>query len=207
MSNLDSLDKDIQKYGAGSKSDRFEFEKGPNKIRILNFPAILATHFIGGKGGTAVICTGIDEGCKYHGEGEKNPSLKLVTYVIDRRDGKVKLAELPLSIRYALKDLQSDEDYAFDDFPMPYDVKITSDPDNDDPKAKYRLVGSPNRVVLTTEEEKALEESMSKMTPEQYVEKRKSKSKEVSKSEISVESASAPLDYPEETIDPKDIPF
>lgn len=204
---LDTLDAQMKQYGAGGQSDKYEFVRGANRLRILNFPAILATHFIGGKGGTAVICVGIEEGCQHHKDDDKNPSLKLVTYVIDRKDGKIKLAELPLSVRYALKDLQDDEDYSFDDFPMPYDVKITSDPDNTDPKAKYRLVGSPNRVPLTADEQKEFEELMSKMTPEKYVEKRKAKTK-VATEFNSLSTQEAPQaeddDYPESA---GEIPF
>ena len=105
--NLTDLDAEVKQYGGHTSSDRFEFEEGANKMRVLTFPVILATHFIGGKGGTAVICVGIDEGCPFHGDkapkddkgNEKAPSLKLVSYIIDRRDDKVKLAELPLSVR------------------------------------------------------------------------------------------------------------
>lgn len=217
MKNLKDLDKDMEKYGS-ARSDRFEFEEGPNKVRILNFPAILATHFIpSGMKINAFICVGIDEGCPYHGkdpqsekgENYKNPTLRLVTYVIDRRDGKVKLAEIPLSVRYALKDLQEDEDFEFADFPMPYDVKITSDPKNADPKAKYRVVGSPNRTELTPEEMAAFDKAMADMTPEQYVEKRKAKAKgiDAAVAEDKGGSESSEIKYPEEEINPEDIPF
>lgn len=178
MSLVDDIQNKAKEYGAtGNSSDFFQFEKGQNKVRILARPEVLATHFFG-KGNPSVVCVGVDEGCSHHKDTDQKPSLKLATYVIDRKDGNVKLAELPLSVSYSLNDLQEDEDYSFDDFPMPYDVKITYDPDNDDPKAKYRLVGSPKREELTEEERKAFDEAMEKMTPEQYVEKRKAKSKE-----------------------------
>lgn len=206
MANLNNLDEQMKQYGARGQSDKFEFVQGANKIRILNFPAILATHFIGGKGGTAVICVGIDNGCKYHRDTDISPNLKLVSYVIDRKDGKVKLAELPLSVRYALQDLQIDEDYAFDDFPMPYDVKITSDPDNKDPKAKYRLVGSPNKVPLTEDEEKAFADAMSKITPEKYIEKRKAKVK--AELDFNTRPTVESSDYPqEEALRAENTPF
>lgn len=173
---MDDIKSEQKKYGGGGGS-YFKFEKaGVYKIRILNKPKVLATHFFG-QGVPAITCVGIDEGCKYHKGDEKKPSIKLVTYIIDRSDGAVKMAELPLSLSYSLNDLQEDEDFSFEEFPMPYDVKVTHDPDNDDPKAKYRLVGSPKKTPLTEEEEKSLAEKMKKQTPEQYVEAKKKRQK------------------------------
>lgn len=202
---LDDIQNESKKYGAAS-SDRFEFKKGVNRIRILVQPKVLATHFFG-EGMPSVVCVGIDEGCKYHGEKDKRPSIKLVTYILDRDDAnKLKLAELPLSISYGLNDLQDDSDFAFDVFPMPYDVKITHDPDNKDPKAKYRLVASPKREALTEEEQSALTEAMNKMTPEQYVEKRKNKTKEGASQDSMSGPAYQGQHYPEGP-NPDDVPF
>lgn len=224
---LDELDKQAEQYGGGRTggSDFFEFQEGKNVLRILNFPEILATHFFG-PGKSSVICIGIEEGCKFHGENapkddkgnEKRPSLKLITYVIDRSDSKVKLAELPLSIRYGLKDLQETDGFDFSDFPMPYDVQIIHDPKNSDPKAKYRMTGIPRMVPLTPEEQAAFDTAMAKMTPEQYVQKRKDKVNVGKDFDATIPSSSTktdtpnsgivgPIDYPTEEINPDDIPF
>lgn len=206
--NLDQLDDQIKGYGGNVSSDRFEFKEGENRMRILTFPEVLATHFVGGRGGTAHTCVGIEDGCKFHGVEDKAPSLKLVSYIIDRVDGKVKLAELPLSVRYSLKDLQEDSDFEFVDFPMPYDVKIKHDPQNSDPKAKYRLMGSPNKADLTQEEEEGLAEAMGKLTPEQYVEKKKAKERgNLETTQSTPAESEDKIKYPEEKVDPKDIPF
>jgi len=203
---MDEIKNEQKKYGTGG-GDYFKFEsKGVYKIRILNQPKVLATHFFG-KGNPAVVCKGIDEGCPYHGQEKdgtpiKRPSIKLVTYVIDRSDDKIKIAELPLSVSYSLNDLQQDEDFAFDSFPMPYDVKITYDPDNNDPKAIYRLVGSPKQEPLTKDEEAILKELMAKQTPEQYVEFRKGK-KEVKEEPYDYKKAAYSDDQP----NPEDVPF
>ncbi len=166
---------------------------------------MLATHFFG-KGNPSAICVGIDEGCPYHKEEEKRPSIKLVTYIIDRSDeNKVKLAELPLSISYAVNDLQDDVDFQFDEFPMPYDVKITHDPNNDDPKAKYRLVASPKMTDVTEDERAEFNKKMEEMTPEAYVEKRKEKQKEKNAGEVTYKQP-VPPPYPEGPA-PEDVPF
>src|SRR3990167_8346360 len=204
---MDSIKSEAKKYGGGSgNSDFFQFEEGVNRMRILVQPTVIAFHFFG-EGQKPDVCVGIDEGCKYHGEGaikdkdgkEKKPSIKLATYIIDRVDNKVKLAELPLSISYSLNDLQEDSDFAFEEFPMPYDVKITHDPKNPDPKAKYRLVASPKQEELTEEEMKSFEEAHTKMSPETYVQIRKDKQTSLTKTDGKMP------DYPE--ADPEPVPF
>lgn len=204
MGFMDSINEDAKKYGTTTQSGFFEFVKGVNRMRILVHPTVLAQHFFG-KGVTPVVCVGIDEGCRFHGEEDKAPSKKLVTYVIDRKDNQLKIAELPLSVSYALNDLQEDQDFAFEGFPMPYDVKITSDPDNEDPKAKYRLVASPKQEPLTAEEETSLADAMKKITPEQFVEKRKAKQK--GKGDESKQSRKAHYDVEEADKMTDEMPF
>jgi len=184
MGFMDEVKEESKKYGAGQSSDYFNFsEKGIYRLRILHQPKTIATHFFG-KGNPSVVCVGIDEGCQYHGQDEKKPSIKLATYVIDRSDGKVKLAELPLSVGYYLQGLQEDSDFAFTEFPMPYDVKITYDPDNSDPKSIYRLVPSPKQEPLTPEEGLELAEKLKNLTPEQHVALKKQKQKDKSSGNV-----------------------
>lgn len=172
---MEEIKSESKKYGGGaSNSDFFKFEKGVSRIRIAAQPKIIAYHFFG-EGQKPDVCVGIDEGCPHHKEGTKRPTIKLCTYVVDRADGLVKFAELPLSISYAINDLQQDQDFSFEDFPMPFDVKITYEPKNPDPKAKYRLVASPKQEKLTDEEEAALAAALAKMSPEKYVQIRKDK--------------------------------
>lgn len=202
MGFMDDIKNESKAYGGGSDANYFQFEnKGVYKMRILVQPKVIATHFFG-KGNPSVVCVGIDEGCVHHKEGDKKPSIKLATYIIDRSDGKIKMAELPLSVSYAINDLQQDEDFAFSDFPMPYDVKITYDPDNDDPKAKYRMQPGTKREQPTDEEIASLDEKMKKQTPEQYVEKKKARQKEKGGA-----PAAGGIDYPKDDINPDDIPF
>ena len=198
MNLMDSIKDEAKKYGGSTGSDDFfQFEEGVNRLRILYQPKVIALHFTV-EGQKPTVCVGIDEGCTLHGESMKKPAIKLATYVLDRKDNKVKLAELPLSLSYSLNDLQQDSDFSFEGFPMPYDVKITHDPKNSDPKAKYRLVASPKQEPLTDEEQASLNEALKKMTPEQYVERRKQKQSE---------TVSPRNDESGDEVDPKDIPF
>lgn len=179
MSFMEDIKNQSQKYGAnaGGGGGYFQFKKGTNRIRILAQPEVIAFHFFG-QGNKPAICIGTDEGCPYHTEDYQKPTIKLATYILDRDDNdQIKLAELPLSLSYALNDLQQDSDFQFDDFPIPYDVKVTHDPDNDDPKAKYRLTPAPTREELPTEVQEGLDMKMKEMTPADYVEIRKNKQK------------------------------
>lgn len=213
---MDDIRSESKKYGGGGDNTYFRFdEAGVYRIRILNAPKVTATHFFGKGKGMSAVCMGMDEGCPYHTKDDQKASIKLATYVIDRADGKVKMGELPLSISYSLNDLQEDEDFAFTEFPMPYDVKITYDPDNNDPKAKYRLVASPKHEPLTDEEVEALEVAMESQTPEQYVEHKKSKQKEktgevrtneVKTTEVSPRKSPG-IDYPKNDVAEEDMPF
>lgn len=206
MSFMDDVRKESEKYGGGGGGKFFQFDRaGVYQVRILVKPKVIATHFFG-KGNPSVVCVGMDEGCAFHKESDKKPSIKLATYVLNRAEEKVKvqMAELPLSISYAINDLQEDSDFAFSEFPMPYDVKIKYDPDNDDPKAKYRLQPSPKHAPITDEEQAALDEAMKHETPEQFVEKKKAKQKEKGGDQ---KSSGSGIEYPKEEINPDDIPF
>jgi hypothetical protein len=149
--------KDAEKQYEIGGGDYFKFEKGENKIRVLTTWDPLATHFvkIGGKD-IAHVCFGKEEGCPYHGEGApldekgnpKKPSVKFVTYICDRKDGdQIKLADLPYTVVKAIVALQKDEEYNFDDLPMPYDLKITYDPDQSG-SAMYNVLPSSKRDPL-----------------------------------------------------------
>jgi len=122
-------------YGAGAGgANYFKFKEGKNKIRILLEGEIIATHFVGGKGYT---CFGIKEGCPYHGENApknddgsaRKPAAKLITYVLDRNseDAHPQQAEIPYSVVKQINTFAGEKDYAFTEFPMPYDLTVAYD--------------------------------------------------------------------------------
>ena len=225
MSLRDDMQKDAEQYGAGKKNDFFKFDKsGVYRLRVLSKPLALATHFFG-KGVPSNVCYGIDKGCPFHsGDG---PSVKFQTYVIDRTDGKVKLGEIPYSVLSVIADFEEDEDYAFSEYPMPYDVKVTVDKENNDPKQIYKTLASPKREPMTADEMGDLAGCLGKMPVEAYVEKRKQDqlqkhkddgtwdreqerrakvAKELEES-IAEGAKNAPKDDYPEGVNPEDIPF
>lgn len=205
-------------YGVGgSDNNFFRFDKtGEYRLRLLTPGYPMATHFFG-KGVKGKVCYGADKGCPYHGEKagkdeetgeERKASVKFVSYVLDRNDGQIKLAELPFSVIKVVTDLQEDTDYAFEDFPAPYDLKITFNKETNSPADKYKTLPSPKMEPLTEDQVVALAEKMSHMTPEQYIQKRKDKQRESDAADAVYEGvAQEKHDYPDEEINPEDIPF
>lgn len=174
-----------KKYDMG-RDDRFKFEEGENRIRVLSPGKPVATHRLGGN--RFATCYGMDEGCPYHGEGapkdkdgnEQKPSVKFVMWVIDRRDSKVKLAFMPYTIVKALGALQNSEDYAFDDIPMPYDIAVSAQ-NAGKKEVNYTILPSPKLVPLTPQEE---EELGKKRPVEDVVERMKNKAQKADKEEV-----------------------
>lgn len=202
MSTRDVLNQTAEEHGMNS--GLFQFEKsGAYKLRLLTKPVALATHFFG-RGQTSAICFGADKGCPFHGErapkdedgNEKRPSVKFVTYLINRATGKIQLGELPWSVISAIADFEEDEDYAFKEYPMPYDIKVTVDKENKDPKQIYKTLASPKQEALTGDEMVELKSALGKMTPEAYVDARKQKQMNKGK----------PNEYPVGP-SPEEIPF
>ena len=140
----------------------FEFVDGENKVRILdigdskNFVPV-ATHFFDKKTKPAT-CYGADEGCPYHGDmapvdkdgNPAKPSIKFLAYVLNRKSNRIELAKLPYTVVKKIVALQKDEDYHFDAFPMPYDLKITYDREAAG-ALMYSITPSPNREETPSE--------------------------------------------------------
>lgn len=213
-SQKDLLNQAKDDYGVGGGSDDFfQFDKtGEYRIRQLTAGFPLATHFFG-KGIKAKVCYGVEKGCPFHGkgaprddkDGEKKPSVKFVCYVLDRRDGKIKLAELPYSVIKVVTDLQEDSDYSFEDFPAPYDLKVTFDKEAS-PADMYKTLPSPKIEPLTAEQADVLEEKLKKITPNAYVEKRKEKQRDEDLANASFDGAAAEEHFANEDVQNFDYP-
>lgn len=226
MNISEQLNQDSKEYGIGS-TNFFKFQNGDNRIRLLTAGSVIATHFFG-KGQKAHTCYGIEKGCPWHGDkaprtkdgGEQKPSIKYTCYVL--ADGKIQLADLPYSVIKEIGLLQTNEDYSFDSFPMPYDVTVKFNKESGSPNDMYKVIPSPKRIEIPDDIKEQLVVVMSKLTPEQSVEKKKvaqrtihdsdgTTQKRVEEFRASVDTApvnSEPvMQYPDEEINPDDIPF
>jgi hypothetical protein len=157
MSLADTLKQQEKDFGVGGNSGYFRCEEGNNKVRVLVAWQPVAKHFLA-EGEPPVTCIGEDMGCEYHGkkapvgrDGKPaKPSVKFVTYVLDRADGLVKQAELAYSVIKSIVTLSEDPDWAFDAFPMAYDVTIKYNK-QEAPAKMYQVVPSPAKDPIPAE--------------------------------------------------------
>lgn len=90
-------------------------------MRIMAEPDALAQHFANGK--MMGVCFGKDLGCPFHTE-DKQASVKWLTWIWDYADGQLKLASLPWAVARELVAFQEADEYAFTDWPMPFDITV-----------------------------------------------------------------------------------
>lgn len=169
MSNINQM---LEKEMSDIKTSFFhKFTEGENRIRILSDGAVLAQHFFG-KGIKPSICYGIAKGCPFHKGSDKSASIKYSCYVLDRIDNTVKLSDLPYSVIKKIGDLQLNSEWAFDSFPMPYDVTVTYK-SAESPANMYSVVASPKRDSLNESTLKELDELMKTANPATLIETKK----------------------------------
>lgn len=191
---------------ASMGNDWLKFTEGDNKFRVLVEPETIYEDFTNG------ICY---TDCGYEG------SPKAMTYVLDRKDGKIKLAKLPYTIATTIANYESDEDYAFTGFPMDYDVKVTAK-NAGTKEVKYTLTPSPRREIVPSEimeqlkKRKPVTEIIAKMKENKKNEdiadgnfERRQEARKQAIQEAAEADASTVADpaYPTEDIDPDSIPF
>jgi hypothetical protein len=245
MNINEQLNQSTKEYGVDQSKSYFKFEKGDNRIRILTAGEVLAIHFFGA-GIKASTCYGVEKGCPFHGENatknkegkEIKPVIRYTCYVLDvnDKDEKIQLADLPYSVIKQVGEYQSNEDYSFDSFPMPYDITVKYDPESSSPVNTYKVIASPKRQEISSNVKERLEELMGILTPVEHVEKKKNwqinehkkDGKWISPDQIEknrknwrektnaeyakkIESGESEpvesIEYPKEDIHPDDIPF
>ena len=109
---------EAKKRGMGG--DFFNLADGENRIRVLTEMESLTQHFMG-EGIKPVACQG-EPHCEHCANG-KRPNTKVMLYVLDRMDNKIKLAKLPWSIYRELSTLAESSEWGFKNLP-PYDIII-----------------------------------------------------------------------------------
>ncbi len=186
MSIKDQLKNGTKDFGLAKGGDMFyQFQEGDNKMRVLTEGAVIGYHYFG-KGSKPHVCYGISQGCPLHendvDQKVQNVSTKYVSYVLDKRDGKVKIADLTYTVANKIAELQEDEDWKFESFPMPYEIKVVFKSDAA-PSAKYNVLCAPAKTPVDSAVLGILAEKMSKMTPEQHVQKKAERQLEDDKEE------------------------
>jgi hypothetical protein len=165
-------------------SDYFNFKEGETKLRVMTQPIGVRQYFKDGKFET------VDE--KY--TGPEKVSTKGWAWCSIRPDNELKIVKFPYSVIKQVQAFMVDEEYSFDGFPMPYDLKITAT--GEGMERRYSVLASPKLTPVTAEEKAELE----KKTPIQDILSKM-------KGKVGIARASAPvgIDYPEGDSD--GIPF
>lgn len=173
----ESLEKDEKEFGTGGGADYFNVEEGNgNVIRVLSPGAVYGLHFLG-KGVKPATCYGKDAGCPIKDEDGKfhaNPSPRYAVYVLDRSDEKVKVAFFPYTVIKQIGVLQTNPDYAFEDLPMPYDIRITYKA-AESPANKYKVDVKPTSAEPTAEQIAEYVKRSNEKNPTAIVERMKEK--------------------------------
>lgn|ERR1035437_8485612 len=218
MSNFnfdDALSKAEAEFGqiGSTKGQFYKIKEGKNRVRVLTPLFPYASHF---KVGACVGKADCPE-CKKvvkdkDGKDKENlPSIKFICHVLDMNEPTkagdkttypIKLAQFPLSIFLALRDLQNDPEWSFNELPMPYDITINAEGAGKT-TVKYSVVASPKREPVASE----TLETLSKIsTPEDF---KTAMIKKQKKLLGLVESSGddKEIEYPEEDISPSDILF
>ena len=95
--------KSVEKEFNLGKGEYFKVKEGDNKVRLVS------------------AC--LPHQSEYKGQN----TFKWLCQVIDLTDGKVKPYFMPDRIYQNIMSLQLDEDYAFDEVPMPYNINIRAE--------------------------------------------------------------------------------
>lgn len=132
---------------------------GITRVRIVSKYEVVKRHWNQALH-RSVVCVGKVKGCPYHADGEDNGSLEFTMWVIDRADGKIKIASFNNTTMKAIADLKHNPEYEFSgDFPV-YDIIISKRNAGEvigrDGKSRnkydYSVTPSRNETPLTPEE-------------------------------------------------------
>jgi len=143
-----------KKYDIKSKEGNWlKLEEGENKVRLVSDCSDFGSHF-DTQLKKSFICTG-KETCAYCQKGEKS-RVRFYAWVIDRRDGVIKLAEFGYSIFKEIEKLAKSTDYGFDVTPS-YDIDINRKGKGLD--TEYSILADRKDSPLSEEEEKKIQDS------------------------------------------------
>lgn len=178
--SFDWVDQQEEKIKEERSKDYFNIEEGKQQF-------VLLSHF-------APLPQVYDPATKKYRtaeEGDKNVSLKGVCWVL--QDGNIKQAKMPYIVVKAVRALRDDPEWEFS-FPFPHQLTLNAEGAGTK-EVKYSLTPSPKKFEIP---KAVLDELAKKKTPEEMVEIIKGNNKKTESKEVK---------YPEEDINPEDIPF
>lgn len=127
-------------YASSGGGDWFKFSEGANKFRVLTDPEMIYEKFKKG------ICY-ID--CGYQG------TPKFMLFLLDRKDRKIKLAKLPYTVGNTIAEYETNEDWQFEGYPMPYDITVNAK-NAGTKEVEYTITPTPKKEDISKEVEAEL---------------------------------------------------
>lgn len=194
---------------ASNASGWFKMKEGVNQFRILTEPEVMFENFQMG------ICY---HQCGYEG------SPKYLARVLDRADNKVKLYKIPFTIFETISGFEQDDELKFSGFPMPYDVKVTA-VGAGTKEVKYTVLPSLKQVpvdatvlaeiakqkpipeVIEAMQQKNLEKHKADGTWQKEQDRIAKLGEDIKRATGGKAGEVDTIEYPEEDINPEDIPF
>lgn len=161
------------------KSDYFNFKVGDTKLRVMTQPTVVKSYFKDGK------YTIVEDNYS----GSEKTSIKGWAWCILRETGEIQVVKFPYSVIKEIQQYLTNDEYAFEGFPMPYDITITAT--GEGMERRYKTTPSRKNSEVTKEELEALAK---KPSIKSIVDKMRGKVEKVDK-----------IEYPEG--EPEDVPF
>jgi len=183
-----AINKAKTEYGktgeGGGNTEWYKLEEGDNKVRILSMPEAYGQHYT--PAGYKGICIGKLHGCPGCKEADAEPdqkkknkvSVKYIVWVLDKKDETIKLFRASYTIIQQLQALASNEEYAFTEMPMPYDVTINAK-NAGTTEVKYNVVAARSNTPVS-------DEILAKLAEEKPLSEIKEKIKEKKMNELGV---------------------
>lgn len=144
-----------KKYNIGGSSLFWRPEKGENKVRILSEYEAYSSHFVNADK-KSYMCLKDDIACTFCEQDIKS-GVKFLLWILDRKSGEVKLAQLGYSIIKQIGELSCSEDWKFENIP---DYDITIKKTGQGLETEYFVQPTPNKEPLTEEEKNEAHDKM-----------------------------------------------
>lgn len=132
VANFAAARKAAEDAGLLGGGDIYKYKEGENRFRLMS------------------VCI------PHNGEFQGRKNFKWLCYVLDRRDGKVKVHFMPHTVYKTIEALQENPDYTFQTVPMPYDITVMAKGAGTK-EVEYSLIPARKETPLTDDEEADLE--------------------------------------------------
>lgn len=237
MTEKFDLNEEMEKAGkegnlpqGGNETEWFKIKEGDNKVRIMSAFIVFPQHYSPNKTSYSGICLGKDLKCpgcieddkraeqkKADPEGTKNlgftRNIRWFGWLWDYSDSQFKLAKLPHKVMKQIQAYQNNPEYAFSEAPMPYDITISAKGAGTK-EVDYNVTAARQNTPVPEDAQKAYEKS----TSPTYI---KDKMKVKKAHELGIKlpdeaeadkqldemAGNKGIEYPDEDINPDDIPF